>query len=346
MPKIVYAWSSILCVKGGVLSPTISFKRTERQQILSHIIWRRNLMKKLYQALIFTIIASLMLSACGGGGAAQADNLLDDIKQRGYIMVSTDPNYEPQSFLNTEGQRPSDTKCPSDALTTAEMQGFDVDVAKAIGDSLGVETCFATPSWDAITAGSSADKWDVSVGSMTVTAGRQQALDFSVPYYYSPAVVAVRADSGITSVEGLSGQAICAGASTTYEAWASNDFANASAPPESSVLVKAPTDITVVPLETDQECAQAIAAGREDFVGYATSETVVDANIKENFPVVKLGGPVFYEKLAAAFDKSSTLPTDTLRAEVDNIINAMHSDGRLSQLSTKWFGGDYTKSEG
>ena len=301
-------------------------------------------MKKLYHALIFAIIASLVLSACGGGGAAQADNLLDDVKQQGFIMVSTDPNYEPQSFLNTEGQRPSDTKCPSDALTTAEMQGFDVDVAKAIGDSLAVETCFATPSWDAITAGSWADKWDVSVGSMTVTAGRQEALDFSVPYYFSPAVVAVRADSGFTSVDDLSGQAICAGASTTYEAWASNDFTNASAPPESSVLVKAPADVSVIPLETDQECAQAIAAGREDFVGYATSETVVDANIAEGFPVVKLGTPIYFEQLAAAFDKTSTLPTDTLRAEVDKLFTAMHDDGRLTELSNKWFGADLTKA--
>jgi polar amino acid transport system substrate-binding protein len=302
-------------------------------------------MKKLYHALIFAIIASLMLTACGGGGGAQADNLLGAVQQRGYLMVSTDPNYEPQSFLNTEGQRPGDTKCPADALTTAEMQGFDVDVAKAIGDALAVETCFATPSWDAITAGSWADKWDVSVGSMTVTAGRQQALDFSVPYYFSPAVVAVRADSGFTSIDDLSGQAICAGASTTYEAWASNDYANASAPPESSVLVKAPADLTVVPLETDQECAQAIAAGREDFVGYATSETVVDANIAEGFPVVKLGTPIYFEQLAAAFDKGSSLPTDSLRAEVDKLLTAMHDDGRLSELSNKWFGADLTKVE-
>jgi polar amino acid transport system substrate-binding protein len=301
-------------------------------------------MKKLHNALIFTIVASLMLAACGGGGGAQADNLLDAVKGRGYLMVSTDPNYEPQSFLNTEGQRPADTKCPADALTTVEMQGFDVDVAKAIGDALGVETCFATPSWDAITAGSWADKWDVSVGSMTVLTGRQEVLDFSVPYYYTPAAVAVRADSGITSVEGLSGQAICAGTATTYEAWASNDYANPNAPPESSVLIKAPADLTVVPLETDQECAQAIAAGREDFVGYATSGTVIDANIAEGFPVVKLDTPIYYEQLAAAFDKASSLPTDTLRAEVDRVITAMHNDGRLSELSNQWFGVDYTKT--
>lgn len=299
-------------------------------------------MKKLYNVLLVVIVASLVLTACGGGGASQADNLLDAIKERGYILVSTDPNYEPQSFLNTAGSRPSDTECPSDALTTAEMQGFDVDVAKAIGDSLGVETCFATPSWDAITAGSWADKWDVSVGSMTITPARQQILDFSVPYYYTPAVVAVRADSGFTSLEELEGQALCAGAATTYESWLNHDM-EALGLPDSSIYAQAP-NVTVVALETDQECAQAIAAGREDFVGYVTSETVVDANIAAGFPVVKLGSPVYSEDLAAAFDKSSTLPTETLRAEVDKLFTAMHNDGRLTAISTQWFGADLTQA--
>ena len=67
-------------------------------------------MKKLYSVLVVAILASLVLAACGAGGAAQAKDLLASIKQRGYIMVSTDPNYEPASFLNTEGKRPSDTK--------------------------------------------------------------------------------------------------------------------------------------------------------------------------------------------------------------------------------------------
>lgn len=298
-------------------------------------------MKKLYNVLVMAILASLVLAACGTG-AAQADNLLDAIKQRGYILVSTDPNYEPQSFLNTEGKRLSDTKCPSDALTTAEMQGFDVDVAKAIGDALGVETCFATPSWDAITAGNWADKWDVSVGSMTITTARQKILDFSVPYYYTPAVVAVRADSGITDFAGLEGQALCAGAATTYEQWLNHDMEGLGLP-EASIYAEAP-NVTVVPLETDQECAQAIAAGREDFVGYVTSATVVDANIAAGFPVVKLGDPVYSEDLAAAFDRASSLPTDTLRAEVDKLFNAMHSDGRLSEISIKWFDVDLTQS--
>jgi ABC-type amino acid transport substrate-binding protein len=111
------------------------------------------------------------------------------------------------------------------------------------------------------------------------------------------------------------------------------------------VVAQAPDNIKVVPLETDQECAQAVAAGRQDFVGYVTSETVVDANIQASIPVVKLGGPVYYERLAAAYDKKSTLPTDSLRAEVDKLFTAMHSDGRLSKLSTQWFGADYTNAQ-
>ena len=296
-------------------------------------------MKKTIMIVSLMAVAALVLSACGGGGGAKADNLLDDIKNRGYILVSTDPNYEPQSFLNTEGSRPSDTSCPSDALTTAEMQGFDVDVAIAIGDALGVETCFATPNWDIITAGNWADKWDISVGSMTITTARQEVLDFSVPYYYTPAVFAVPADAEYGSVDDLAGMAICAGVSTAYEIWLNQGDLGL---PASSIYALPPADITVVPLETDQECAQALAAGREDFAAYVTSQTVVNANVAAGLPVKQLGSPVFSEDLAPSYDKASTLSTESLRAEVDKIITGLHDDGTLTSLSMKWFGEDIT----
>jgi ABC-type amino acid transport substrate-binding protein len=61
-------------------------------------------------------------------------------------------------------------------------------------------------------------------------------------------------------------------------------------------------------------------------------------------PVIKLDGAVFSEDLAAAFDKSSTLDTTSLRAKVDEVFTAMHADGRLSELSNKWFGMDITQA--
>ena len=295
-------------------------------------------MKKLFLLGSLLVLASLVLSACGGG-ASQASDLLGAINERGYVLISTDPNYEPQSFLNTDGKRPADTKCPADTLTTAELQGFDVDAAHKIGDALGVETCFATPAWDIITAGNWADKWDVSVGSMTILPDRQKVLDFSVPYYGTPAVVAVKADSTFASLDDLAGKALCAGTSTTYETWLNGGDLG----PGIIIYSKAPAGVTAVTLETDQECAQALAAGREDFVGYVTAVTVVDANIAAGLPVKQLGDAVYNEVLAAAFDKSSSLDTTSLRAEVDKALTAMHADGTLSALSTQWFGKDLTQ---
>jgi polar amino acid transport system substrate-binding protein len=313
-------------------------------------------MKKLVAITSMLAAAGLLLAACAGPTPTAApeptqppppteepapQDLLGQIRERGTIVISTDPNYEPQSFLNTEGQRPSDTKCASDQLTTAEMQGFDVDTAVEIGNRLGVETCFATPSWDLITAGSWADKWDISVGSMTITTERQKALDFTTPYYYTPAVVAAAADAGITSLDDLSGQAVCVGTATTYETWLSGGDLGF---PATSIYAEPPPDVTVVSLETDQECPQAIAAGRTDFVAYVTSETVVDANLAAGMPVVKVGSPVYSEDLAVAIDKSHTLPIASLLAEVDKIVQAMHADGTLSQFSTKWFEADLTQA--
>jgi len=299
-------------------------------------------MKKLYTVLAVVLATAFALTACGGN-AATSNNLLDDIKQRGYVLVSTDPNYEPQSFLDTAGKRPANTKCPSDALTTAEMKGFDVDVAHKIGDALGVETCFATPSWDAITAGNWANKWDISVGSMTITVDRQKVLNFSVPYYYTPAVVAVGKDSGFTKLDDLAGKALCAGTSTTYESWLNNDM-TALGLPASSIYAKVPAGVTVVTLETDQECAQALASGRKDFVGYVTSATVVDANIAAGLPVMKLGSPVYSEDLAVAIDKAASKNTDSLLQTINDTITKMHSDGTLSALSTQWFKSDLTQA--
>jgi polar amino acid transport system substrate-binding protein len=295
-------------------------------------------MKKLFVLFSLLVMTALVLTACGGGGGAKATNLLDAVKQRGYILVSTDPNYEPQSFLNTAGKRPADTKCPADAMTTAQLQGFDIDTAHKIGDGLGVETCFATPAWDIITAGNWSDKWDVSVGSMTILPERQKVLDFSVPYYGTPAVIAVKADATFASQADLTGKALCAGTSTTYETWLNGGDLG----PGIIIYAKAPAGVTAVPLETDQECAQALTSGRDDFAGYVTAVTVVDANIAAGLPVKQLGDAVYNEVLAAAFDKASSLDTTSLRAEVDKIITALHKDGTLSALSTQWFGKDLT----
>jgi polar amino acid transport system substrate-binding protein len=272
---------------------------------------------------LFTfLLAVMLLVACGGGG----DDLLSDIEERGTIRVSTDPNYAPQSFLNESG----------------EYEGFDIDVANEIAERLGVEVEFVAPDWNLITAGNWGGQWDMSVGSMTVTTARQEVLDFAEPaYYYTPAQFAAANDSGIDSLEAINGQTVCVGTATTYEQWLNGDLEGLGLP-ESSLYADPPTGITVVPLSTDAECAQAIQAGRTEFSVFLTSATVIDAAIAEGLPIHKVGDPVFSENLAVAFDKSSELDNDAMVARVSEIIAEMHEDGTLREFSMKHFAADLT----
>ena len=289
--------------------------------------------------IVFVLMLALVfvLTACGSSGGD--GTLLGEVEARGYLLVSTDPNYAPQSFLDPDAVRDPDTICADDHLTYGEMIGFDVDVAKEIADHLGVEVCFVTPDWDLLTAGSWGDRWDISVGSMTVYESRQLVLDFVTFYYNTPAQFAASADSGITSHADLEGETICVATATTYEEWLNGSTMGL---PLDVFYMDVPSDIEIVTLPTDQECAQSIAAGRPEFSVYLTSGTVIDSNIANGLSVVKVGSPAFSENLSPAIDKSSSFDTATFLAAVDAAVVAMHADGTMSSLSIEWFDVDLT----
>lgn len=263
----------------------------------------------------------VFVTACSSGNS---DDLLNTIKSRGEIVISTDPNYAPQSFLNPDGT----------------FEGFDIDVANEIGSRLGVDVKFETPEWEAITAGSWSERWDVSVGSMTITTDRKDVLDFTDPYYFTPAQMAASDASGITSIDEFSGETICAGESTTYVDWMEGTLSLVDAPDPA----EPPADITVTTLPTDSNCAESWQAGREDFAGWISSSTTVQGAIDEGIELHAVGDPVFYEPLAVAIDLSGP-PHAELLSELNKIIGDMHDDGTLSDLSQKWFGLDLTSAQ-
>ena len=130
-------------------------------------------MKKLIMVCALILGVSLALT----GAVFAADSTLDQVMAAKTLVVSTDANYAPQSYLNDKG----------------ELEGFDISVAKEVAKRLGVAVKFVTPDWDLITAGKWGKRWDLSIGSMTPTAERKKALLFTMPYYSSPAQFAVHA---------------------------------------------------------------------------------------------------------------------------------------------------------
>jgi polar amino acid transport system substrate-binding protein len=277
------------------------------------------------------ILAVLAVTACGGGGSASSGdgggNLLQEVKDRGTLRVSTDPAYPPQSFQANDGT----------------FKGFDIDVAEEIAKRMGVEVQWITPSWDVITAGNWNGRWDVSVGSMTVTPDRAKVLYFSPPYYYNPAAAAVHEDNtDITDVEtDLDGKTIGVCGACTYEFYLDGTL---NIPGEDYDFVV--DDPQIKTYDTDSSAIQDLALGDGVRLDAAMSSlTTLKEAEKKGTPIKVVGDPHYYEPHAVAVDKQAPGNPKPLVEELDKIIKEMHQDGTLTELSKKWYGYDLSKKQ-
>ena len=254
--------------------------------------------------------------------------VLEDIKSKGQLVVSTDANYAPQSFLNDKG----------------ELDGFDIDVSKEVARRLGVKIKFVTPDWDLIVAGKWGARWDLSIGSMTITGARAKVVNFSSPYYYTPAQFGVhKKNTSIKALEDFAGKTVGCGSGTTYETYL--DPGQKLGIGGGEKIVHQVKNAKARIYSTDMEAVQDLALGdgvRSD--GVLTSGFVIQEAIKKGIPIKSIGAPVYYEPLAAASDKARPGSAE-LTKKVSEIFEAMHKDGTLTKLSMKWYGFDVTQKK-
>jgi polar amino acid transport system substrate-binding protein len=256
------------------------------------------------------------------------DSLLGKIISSGKFRVATDPNYKPFSYLNPD---------------TNQYEGFDTSTAeetlKRLNAKLGtnIQMDWQTPSWDLITAGNWGGRWDISIGSMSVTQTRAKVVDFTDPYYYDGGGVAVPKDSTITSLDQLNGKTFCVGAATTYEQWLQQKLEIVD-----PNMMTPPSDPQVTSLPTDNECIQALAAGRKFDAIVANKNGLEDA-VNSGQPIkMLLDKPIFTVSVAFAMDKSGPDTSSALQV-LNQIIGEMHADGTLKSFSEKWLGNDTTQ---
>ena len=284
---------------------------------------------------LFTVVALLGAVACGGDEEATTDTeaspsateemtteelwadilgqeptgLAAEILERGKVIVANDANYPPQSYVDEE---------------TNELVGFDVDVAKKMGEILDIPVEFETPAWETVPAGLDTGRWDVSIGSMTITEERQKSLDFTSPYYYTSGQVFVqKGGPQIESVDDLAGKTVGVGAATTYY-----DF------------LKENSDAKVKTYTTDAESFPDLLNGNIDFVMTAgpTGQEAILAGKEMEFS----GTPLYYEDLAFSIKQGEP---DWL-ALLDYAVKQMHEDGSLTAMSEEWYNGvDLTVKE-
>lgn len=136
------------------------------------------------------VAASLALSGCSSGKTAndkpkQAsvtvkkqvslhDLLPAAVKSKGQLVMATDPSYAPIEFTKANG-----------------FQGFDVDLANALGSSLGLKIVIRKATFDGILAGINAKRFDFAMSAFTDNAEREKANDF-VTYFSAGTSIGVK----------------------------------------------------------------------------------------------------------------------------------------------------------
>jgi polar amino acid transport system substrate-binding protein len=287
--------------------------------------------KRLSAALALLVLAlALAAAACGGGDDGGGDDLLAAIEEKGVLTVSTDPAYPPQSELNKD---------------TNEYEGFDIDVATEIAKRLGVEVAWEAPAWDTIIAGSWNGRWDISVGSMTITPERAEVLNFSPPYYYTPAAYAVHEDNTtIKGVDDLNGKTIGVCGGCTYDLYLQNKLNIAQDESgEAETIQSDITDPEIKTYDTDSTAIQDLALGdgrRLDAV--ISALPTLEAAIEAGSPIKIVPPDLYYEPLAVAVDKSSQLDPTSLVERISEIVEEMKEDGTMVEFSEKWYGTNLT----
>jgi polar amino acid transport system substrate-binding protein len=252
-------------------------------------------------------------------------------------VVSTDPAYPPQSVAIEGATRTAGTRCASNQLTAAEMDGYDVQTAVEIAKRLGVEACFVTPSWTEVTGGSWGDRWDLSVGSMDISRERMKALWFGQPYYATPNLAWVNAaETRFTTPEDLAGMKVGACLDCTQYAYLDGSL---DLPGESvEFRIK---DAEIVGYDVEPPGIDDLAAGNGNVDAFLSSASVGEAAIAEGKTIKALGDPLYYAYSAPAVDRSSGKSSAAFIAKLDETVIAMHQDGTLGKLSQAAFGTDW-----
>lgn len=251
---------------------------------------------KLFISLIILICFGLVMVGCSSQ-EDQTDNSLQRIKDAGEIKFSMSGGYPPFNYYDDKNQ----------------LVGFDIDVCNEVAKRLDVEFTPVPNEWSGIIEGLRSGVYDGILGSMAITAEREEVVDFSIPYYYSGAQLVVHQDSSYSNSSDLEGKAIGLVTGTTFE----NDADKLNAE------VKLYKDDNQTLMELDNNNLDAVITDR-----------VVGINAMNNaeFKIKLLGSPLRSEDIAVAFREED----DALREAVNEILQEMHDDGTLTSLSEKW----------
>jgi len=262
---------------------------------------------------VFVCVLALVGAACGDDteptdGDTEspapefpAGSTMAELQEAGEITIGVKFDVPPFGFKNPQ---------------TDEVEGFDVDLGKAIADELGVEPNFIEAISDNRIPFLVDGTADLILSTMTITTDRDAEIDFSIPYYIAEGRVLVPETSDITGVEDLAGKTVCTATGSTYE---ENLAKNA---PEAELRL----------VDSYSECRDLVQAGAVDAV--STDDVILTGMIIEDDSLMLVGDAYTTEPYGAGIAEGDT----EFKEFVDGVVSDYLTDGRWASAYETWIG--------
>ncbi len=272
--------------------------------------------KKLALILILCLSLGLFMTGCSktdsdAGAPVGEDTSWTDIKDRGYFIVGLDDAFPPMGFRE-QG--------------TNEIIGFDIDLAKAVAEKMGVEVQFQPVIWDTIIEELNGHKVDVIWNGLTITEERKTKIAFTDAYVEDKQIIVLQKSSDIKDKAGLADKTVGIQAGSSAVEAVKRDAATYESLGE------------LVEFGSNDEALLDLASGRLDAV-------VVDEVVGRYYIAKK---PDDYKVIADNFGEEEfgvgLRQTDkAFLAELEKALDEIKADGTAAEISQKWFGEDITK---
>ena len=267
----------------------------------------KKISRRSFMAAAAVSVAALAMTACGGSASSAASSVASSAAaaepttvEAGKLTMATNATFPPYEMTTDSG----------------EIEGIDVDTAKAIAEKLGLELQIDDMDFDAALLSVQQGKADIVMAGVTVTDERKAVMDFSDSYATGIQSIIVPNDSEIASPDDLAGKKIGTQRGTTGYIYCSDDFG----------------DDAVVAYDSGLTAVQALNNGQVDAVvidnAPATEYVAANPGLKvldtsyaeEDYAIGMAKGSALEDAINKALEE---LKADgTLQAIVDKYINA------------------------
>lgn len=271
-------------------------------------------MKKRLISLLLASLMVLSLAACKKEGTDGEDKSLAYIKDKGTLVLGLDDAFPPMGFRDEQDN----------------IVGFDIDLATAVCEKLGVELVLQPIDWAAKEQELATKNIDCIWNGFSLTPERKENLTMTKPYMLNNISLVVVNGSSVTSMADMAGKKLAVQSGSAAEEALNSDENKAF---KDSLGQVNPFDDYVTALMD-------VETGNSDAV--LMDSIVAEYMITEggrNFSV--LSETLLKDEYSIGFRKGEEALCDA----VESALSELKADGTIEKISTKWFGSDITTIE-